>query len=115
KTALVLSGGGMFGAWQAGAWRSLSTRFKPDLIVGASVGALNGYAIAAGWSAADLCEWWQTSNIASLVNLPQNIRRLIKARPLEIEYAVVVVDLFRMKPYTLSGPIIQAQHLLASC
>ena len=30
KTALVLSAGGMFGAYQAGAWREVSSSFRPD-------------------------------------------------------------------------------------
>jgi predicted acylesterase/phospholipase RssA len=105
----------MFGAWQAGAWRSLASRFKPDLVVGASVGSLNGYAIAAGWSAPDLCAWWQRPDVAGAEHLPKAIRLLMDARPLEIEYAVVLVDLFRMKPHTVKGPAIQAEHLLASC
>src|SRR6202163_1730758 len=105
----------MFGAWQAGAWRSLAPRFKPDLVVGASVGSLNGYAIAAGWSPADLCAWWQRSDVARFEHLPKAIRLLMDARPLEIEYAVVLVDLLRMKPHTVTGSVIQAEHLLASC
>jgi predicted acylesterase/phospholipase RssA len=105
----------MFGAWQAGAWRSLAPRFKPDLVVGASVGSLNGYAIAAGWSASDLCAWWQRSDVAGFEHLPKAIRLLMDARPLEIEYAVVLVDLLRMKPHTVTGSVIQAEHLLASC
>jgi predicted acylesterase/phospholipase RssA len=105
----------MFGAWQAGAWRSLAPRFKPDLVVGASVGSLNGYAIAAGWSAADLCHWWQRPGVASFQNLPKIVHGLIDVRPLEIEYAAVVVDLLRMKPRTVSGPTIRPDHLLASC
>ncbi len=39
KTALVLSAGGMFGAYQAGAWGEISARFQPDLVVGASAGS----------------------------------------------------------------------------
>lgn len=105
----------MFGAWQAGAWRALAPRFKPDLVVGASIGSLNGYAIAAGWSAADLCHWWQRPGVASFQNLPKIVRGLIDARPLELEYAVVLVDLLRMKPRTVSGPNILPEHLLASC
>jgi len=105
----------MFGAWQAGAWRSLSPRFKPDLVVGASVGSLNGYAIAAGWSAAELCHWWQRPGVASFQNLPQIVQGLMDARPLEIEYAVTIVDMLRMKPRTVIGPEIRAKHLLASC
>jgi len=45
---LVLSGGGMYGAYQAGAWKALADVFRPDLIVGTSIGALNGWAIAGG-------------------------------------------------------------------
>lgn len=43
KKALVLSGGGIKGAFQAGFCNYLAQiRWKPDFIVGASVGALNG-------------------------------------------------------------------------
>jgi NTE family protein len=115
KTALVLSGGGMFGAWQAGAWRSLAPRFRPDLIVGASVGSLNGYAIAARWSATDLCHWWLRPGVASFESLPKVIHGLMDVRPLELEYAVVLVDLLRMQPRTVRGPDIRPEHLLASC
>ena len=105
----------MFGAWQAGAWRALTPHFKPDLVVGASVGSLNGYAIAAGWSAGDLCQWWLRPGVASFQNLPKIVHGLIDARPLEIEYGVVLVDLLRMKPWTVTGPTIRPDHLLASC
>jgi len=115
KTALVLSGGGMFGAWQAGAWRSLAPRFKPDLVVGASIGSLNGYAIAARWSADDLCHWWLRPGVASFENLPKLVHGLMDVRPLEIEYGVVLVDLLRMKPRTVSGLGVRPEHLLASC
>jgi NTE family protein len=114
KSALVLSGGGMFGAWQAGAWRTLAPRFKPDLIVGASVGSLNGYAIAAGWSPEDLCNWWMQPGVAGFEHLPDTARKLIAARPLELEYAVVLTDMLRLKPRTFTPPV-RPEHLLASC
>ena len=79
------------------------------------MGSLNGYAIAAGWSAPDLCDWWSRPGVASIQNLPQIVHGLIDARPLEIEYAVVLVDLLRMKPWTVRGPRILPEHLLASC
>jgi NTE family protein len=48
KTAFVLSGGGNRGALQIGMLRALlEHRIKPDLVVGCSVGALNGAAVAA--------------------------------------------------------------------
>src|SRR5262249_45531780 len=58
RTALVLSGGGMFGAYQAGAWKALSRWLTPDVVVGASVGALNGWLIAAGAPAPELERLW---------------------------------------------------------
>ena len=79
------------------------------------MGSLNGYAIAAGWSAADLCHWWQRPGVASFQNLPRIVHGLIDARPLEIEYAVVLVDMLRLKPLTVTGSTIRPDHLLASC
>jgi len=104
----------MFGAWQAGAWRTLATHFKPDLVVGASVGSLNGYAIAAGWRPDDLCHWWQQPGIAGFEHLPATVRKLMDARPLQLEYAVVLTDVLRMQPHTVAGTI-RPEHLLASC
>ena len=47
KTAFVLAGGGSFGAVQVGMLRELLARdIAPDLIVGASVGAINGAYLA---------------------------------------------------------------------
>ena len=46
--AIVLGGGGVLGATQVGMFRAiLESGFKPDLVVGTSVGAVNGAAIAA--------------------------------------------------------------------
>ena len=89
----------MFGAWQAGAWRTLAPSFHPDLVVGASVGSLNGYAIASGWSPQELCEWWLGPRVG-FDHLRETARELVEARPLEREYAVVLVDPLRMKPRT---------------
>jgi len=48
KIAFVLSGGGNLGATQVGMLRALTERdIRPDLVLGASVGALNGAAYAA--------------------------------------------------------------------
>jgi NTE family protein len=47
KTAIVLSGGASLGSVQVGMMRALfERRIAPDLIVGSSVGALNGAFIA---------------------------------------------------------------------
>jgi NTE family protein len=48
RTAIVLGGGGVLGATQVGMLRALlETGVQPSLVVGTSVGALNGAAIAA--------------------------------------------------------------------
>ena len=48
RTAFVLAGGGSFGAVQVGMLRELLAHgVVPDLVVGASVGAINGAYLAA--------------------------------------------------------------------
>lgn len=43
KTAIVLSGGGIKGAYQIGVWKALNKlKIKYDLVTGTSIGALNG-------------------------------------------------------------------------
>lgn len=114
KRALVLSGGGMFGAWQAGAWRVLADHFTPDLIVGASVGSLNGYAIASGVTPDALCARWEDPAEVGLRNLSRVVARLM-THPLQSEYAVVLTDLRRMKAVTFRDVEVTPAHLAASC
>jgi len=115
KTALVLSGGGQFGAWQAGAWRALIGRFAPDLVVGASVGSLNGYAIAGGASAEELAGFWLRPESTRLRNLPANIQDLMARYSPRVEFAAVVTDAVRLKPRIFRGAEITWRHLAASC
>jgi NTE family protein len=114
KKALVLSGGGMFGAWQAGAWSVLARHFQPDLIVGASVGSLNGYAIAAGASPERLCDSWRRPHSIDSASLHGTIAELL-SYPLKLDFAIVLTDLARMQPVTFRGSQITAPHLAASC
>lgn len=115
KTALVLSGGGMFGAWQAGAWRALAGRFHPDLVVGASVGSLNGYAIAAGATPDQLAAFWLRPELGVLGNLPSTVRALMDDHPLTTPYAVVLTDALRLKPRVVLDGAVTWRHLAASC
>ena len=62
KTAFVLGGGGVLGAYEVGMLRALAeARIQPDVVVGTSVGALNGACVAADpdGAAAWLGEVWQ--------------------------------------------------------
>jgi NTE family protein len=115
KTALVLSGGGLFGAWQAGAWRALSRSFSPDLVVGASVGSLNGYAIAGGASPDELAQFWLRPETAKFRDLPATIQGLKSRYSPRVEFAVVLTDAMRLKPKIFRGPEITWRHLAASC
>ncbi|TGK86881.1 patatin-like phospholipase family protein [Leptospira noumeaensis] len=63
KRALVLSGGGARGAYQAGVLRYLEEiHWKPDIICGTSVGAINACAIGSGMNSSRLSELWLRLN-----------------------------------------------------
>src|SRR5579883_101157 len=113
--ALVLSGGGMFGAWQAGVWQAIQPFFAPDLVVGASVGSLNGWAIAGGIDPQDLISWWLTPEVGVFDHLPQTIRTLMQRYPLRIHFAAILTDSRRIKPAIFEDGEVTWQHLAASC
>lgn len=58
--ALILSGGGGRGGFHIGAYEYLLIQqgWKPDVVIGTSIGALNGALIAAGFSVQDLKDFW---------------------------------------------------------
>jgi NTE family protein len=131
KTALVLSGGGMFGAYQAGAWRALSRVVKPDIVVGASVGALNGWLIAAGMTGEDLVQHWLDPASGELMPYrrprlswkgvfdPQPLRNRAKSlldhySP-KVDYGVVLVQLSSLRPKLFRNREVTWQHLVATC
>jgi NTE family protein len=131
KTALVLSGGGMFGAYQAGAWRALSRVVKPDIVVGASVGALNGWLIAAGMTGDDLVQHWLDPASGDLMPYrtprlrwkgvldPQPLRNraklLVEHYSPNVDYGVVLVQLPRLRSKLFRNREVTWQHLVASC
>jgi predicted acylesterase/phospholipase RssA len=131
KTALVLSGGGMFGAYQAGAWRALSRVVKPDIVVGVSVGALNGWLIAAGETAEVLAQHWLDPASGDLMQYrkqllswngvfdPQPLRNRVKLllehHSPKIDYGVVLVKMSGLRPKLFRNQEVTWQHLVASC
>jgi NTE family protein len=128
--ALVLSAGGMYGAYQAGAWKVLSEIFQPDLVVGASIGALNGWAIAGGCTGEELSRRWLSLDAAapvrwkmprSLLNgvldstaLQQIIRDIFGSYSPRVEYAAVLTDLLTLTPRVFTGRQMTWRHLVAS-
>ena len=130
--ALVLSAGGMFGAYQAGAWKALAESFQPDMIVGASAGCLNGWAIAGGCTPEELCGIWTNRESADLIRLrrgpappwrgffdPEPFHRKVdelfaRFRP-RIPFAINLVEVPRFRPVYVTGDHVTAAHLRASC
>lgn len=121
----------MFGAYQAGVWQALEDRFQPDVIIGASVGSLNGWAIAGGMSAAMLAERWLSLEAAGRIRLRFPSRPLdgwVDARYLQqwiqelhqrleprCEFGVVMTRLWPLKPELVMVPQVTWQHLANSC
>jgi NTE family protein len=84
---LILSGGGGRGAFHAGVYKYLcqpeksgvdtehQAAWSPDIIVGTSIGAVNGAAIAQGISADDLERVWRSLRERDIQGLPPGMRR----------------------------------------
>jgi NTE family protein len=135
-TALVLSAGGIYGAYQAGAWKAIADVFQPDLIVGASIGAINGWAIAGGCDPDALIERWLNLDAAAhyrwkfprtplhgvfdTAPLQAMIRDVFESFQPKTHFAMVVTDLMKLRPVIFHSPGVHGenevswQHLVAS-
>ena len=88
--ALILSGGGGRGAFHAGVYQYLMKRYKtgldvehsgvwdPQIIVGTSIGAVNGAAIAQGMSAEQLVQVWKSLEEKDIQGLPPGMRGIAR-------------------------------------
>jgi NTE family protein len=131
KTALVLSAGGYFAAYQAGAWKTLAKELQPDIVVGASAGALNGWPIAASCGPDELARMWLDPAAARNLTFrerPSLRDGLIEQGPLldrveqifsgyrpTLAFGLIVVELPWLRPRLVTMRDITAQHLLATC
>jgi NTE family protein len=131
KTALVLSAGGMFGAYQAGAWKALAGVLQPDLVVGTSAGSLNGWAIAGGCSPEELAEIWLDPAMERMMRvrwrrscwkglwdpapLEESVERLFAHYQPRVPYALTLTEVPRMRPRLVRGEEVTWRHLVASC
>ena len=120
----------MFGAYQAGVWLALEGRFKFDLVVGASIGALNGWAIAGGCPASDWAGQWLNPEPSSVpeIRFPAGrgraagraafeslVRRVHSSFHPRVPFSVALTDLLRLEPYAVQTPHVDWIHLAASC
>ncbi len=115
KRALVLSGGGFFGAYEVGAWSAIESHFKPDLIVGASIGSLNAWSIAGGASAAELTRNWLNLKMSSITHASQPIEEIYQAYSPRMDVCVVLTDILRVRTRSFVNEQITGRHLAASC
>lgn len=119
-TALVLSAGGMFAAWQAGVWKVLAEHFRPDLIIGASSGAWNGWLIAGGATPDELIEQWHDPSVAATwLFRPELLRRKAQSlyahsRP-QTPFGLTVVEVPHFRSRLVRGPDVTWRHLAATC
>ena len=141
-TAFVLGGGGLHGASEVGMLRALSEAdVRPDLVVGTSVGALNGVFVAAspGSAASRLAALWQGEALRQAfsetlwgrsvrlvrsgthLHSPEPLRRLLSAHlpgpsfsDLELPFHCVAASIEGASAqWFSSGPVVPA--VMASC
>lgn len=127
-TALVLSAGGLYAAWQVGVWKALRTRLRPDIVVGASAGAWNGWSIAGGSTPEELTAEWldpltakimQPGLHASGVLRPDALHR--KARDLaarfqpRLPFGLTMVELPGLGVRLVRDREVAWRHLAATC
>ncbi len=131
--ALVFSAGGAFGAYQAGVWRALEERgFRPDIIVGASVGAINAAAVARGSTGSQLEQWWRDPKSGVFRwNWPLKSLGLLDPSPLQsrleelfrefsqpvpgVRLLMTLTELPSTRIRVVSDGSITPGHVLASC
>ena len=142
KRALVLSGGGARGAYQVGVWKFLlEMGWKPDLICGTSVGAINATAIGSGMSLAELINIWKTlehgtiyrisllKHILSLLTL-RNFQPVMDTEPFkrflqdkfnldnirnsDMEIVITAVNILTSQLKFFNNQVIDVEHIMAS-
>lgn len=115
--ALILSGGGGRGAFHAGVYKYLmqknkenvdsehSDTWEPQIIVGTSIGAVNGAAIAQGMSADQLVEVWKSLEEKDIQGLPPGMRGIARWSARAIFKELIDAKLPQVKPEQATSPI----------
>ena len=115
--ALILSGGGGRGAFHAGVYKYLMQRNKenvnsdhagawePEIVVGTSIGAVNGAAIAQGMSADQLVEVWKSLEEHDIQGLPPGMRGIARWIVHAIFKEVMDARLPQIPPKEATSPI----------
>ena len=128
RTALVLSAGGLWAAWEVGAWKVLRAHYTFDLVVGASAGAWNGWAIAGGCTPDELTRDWMNPLTGRIMQpglhstgvllpggLHQKSRDLFARFQPRIPFGLTMVEVPSMRLHLVRDSQVTWQHLAASC
>ena len=126
--ALVLSAGGLWAAWEVGAWSVLRARFRPDLIVGASAGGWNGWAIAGGCTPEELARLWLDPSTGGVMRFGLHATGFLDGAPLRakarelferfsprVPFALTTVEVPSLRCHIVRDREITWQHLAACC
>lgn len=121
----------MFGSYQAGVWKELAPHLKPDIVIGASVGCLNGYRIASGADPDEIIDEWLRLGEAARLRfrfprslsdgilasgaLERRLERLCSEHAPRIPFGVVATALPGLTPRLFRWPDLTWKHLAASC
>ena len=115
--ALVLSGGGGRGAFHAGVYKYLMEANKPgvdsthagawdpQVVVGTSIGAVNGAAIAQGMSADELENVWKSLEEKDIQGLPPGMRGFARWIARKAFGAIMDANLPQVKPQDATSPV----------
>lgn len=115
--ALILSGGGGRGAFHAGVYQYLMSEkkqnvdeshsgpWKPDIVVGTSIGAVNGAAIAQGMSAGELVKVWENLEEKDIQGIPPRMRGVARWIVHRIFGQLMQADLPRVDPAISTSPL----------
>ncbi|MCI0549797.1 MAG: patatin-like phospholipase family protein [Anaerolineae bacterium] len=115
--ALILSGGGGRGAFHAGVYKYLmqrdkanidsnhTGRWEPQIIVGTSIGAVNGAAIAQGMPADQLVEVWKSLEEKDIQGLPPGMRGIARWAARAIFGELMDAKLPQIEPKEATSPI----------
>jgi NTE family protein len=112
---LILSGGGGRGAFHAGVYDYLHNhypyneekRWDPDIVVGTSIGAVNGAAIVQGISPQALGNFWVNLEARHIEGLPPGMRGLAHRGARQFLRRLLRVPLDRVKPEQATSPPFQ--------
>ena len=131
RTALILSAGGVFGAYQAGVWSAICDSFTPDVIVGASIGSVNGWLIASRCPPEDIERFWLEAGelmrlrprvprrwchgVFDFARVQARFKELCDAYRPAIPLYVALTQVRGLRPTLASGPSLGCAHLMASC